>query len=81
MQAETYADGTVKQEIFTAESEEELESLLRKKHAIALKNGAVSITQHKCGRNDPCPCGSGRKFKCCCVRFNNRGKRTVTHAH
>jgi hypothetical protein len=21
----------------------------------------------KTGRNDPCPCGSGRKFKKCCV--------------
>ena len=22
----------------------------------------------KLGRNDPCPCGSGRKFKRCCLR-------------
>lgn len=21
---------------------------------------------HKTGRNDPCPCGSGKKFKNCC---------------
>ncbi|MEC9085421.1 MAG: SEC-C metal-binding domain-containing protein, partial [Pseudomonadota bacterium] len=21
----------------------------------------------KPGRNDPCPCGSGRKFKACCL--------------
>ncbi len=21
---------------------------------------------HKVGRNDPCPCGSGKKFKKCC---------------
>ena len=21
----------------------------------------------KCGRNDPCPCGSGRKYKACCL--------------
>jgi len=25
-----------------------------------LKNGKV-------GRNDPCPCGSGKKFKKCCI--------------
>jgi len=24
------------------------------------------MAQHKIGRNDPCPCGSGRKFKKCC---------------
>jgi preprotein translocase subunit SecA len=23
---------------------------------------------HKVGRNDPCPCGSGRKFKSCCLK-------------
>ena len=22
----------------------------------------------KVGRNDPCPCGSGRKYKHCCLR-------------
>lgn len=25
----------------------------------------------KVGRNDPCPCGSGRKYKACCNRINN----------
>lgn len=25
----------------------------------------------KIGRNDPCPCGSGKKFKNCCIRFAN----------
>lgn len=24
----------------------------------------------KLGRNDPCPCGSGKKYKNCCMRFN-----------
>jgi SEC-C motif-containing protein len=24
--------------------------------------------QPKTGRNDPCPCGSGKKFKKCCGR-------------
>ncbi len=23
----------------------------------------------KAGRNDPCPCGSGQKFKMCCARY------------
>lgn len=28
----------------------------------------VSIVNlHKVGRNDPCPCGSGKKFKKCCL--------------
>jgi preprotein translocase subunit SecA len=26
----------------------------------------VSRTEEKVGRNDPCPCGSGKKYKKCC---------------
>lgn len=25
------------------------------------------VTQQKAGRNDPCPCGSGKKYKKCCL--------------
>lgn len=28
------------------------------------------VAQHKVGRNDPCPCGSGRKYKQCCGKKN-----------
>ena len=24
----------------------------------------------KVGRNDPCPCGSGKKYKKCCLNMN-----------
>src|SRR6266851_4922200 len=27
-----------------------------------------AVTQTKIGRNDPCGCGSGRKFKKCCLK-------------
>ncbi len=27
---------------------------------------AVQRTEPKVGRNDPCPCGSGKKYKKCC---------------
>ena len=34
-----------------------------------VRNGpAPAKTAPKAGRNDPCPCGSGRKFKVCCGR-------------
>jgi SWIM/SEC-C metal-binding protein len=29
-------------------------------------NPPVPIQSQKIGRNDPCPCGSGKKFKKCC---------------
>jgi preprotein translocase subunit SecA len=32
----------------------------RRKEAVAVGN--------KVGRNDPCPCGSGKKYKKCCGR-------------
>ena len=31
------------------------------------KSGTI-IKPHKIGRNDPCPCGSGKKYKHCCGR-------------
>jgi len=31
----------------------------------------VIKTEPKIGRNDPCPCGSGKKYKKCCMLKNN----------
>lgn len=31
-----------------------------------LLNPPQAIRSEKIGRNDPCPCGSGRKYKKCC---------------
>jgi preprotein translocase subunit SecA len=30
------------------------------------KSSPGSVGKNKVGRNDPCPCGSGKKFKKCC---------------
>lgn len=45
-------------EIFDAETK-------RKLYLEQKKSGTV-ITEKKVGRNDPCPCGSGKKYKKCC---------------
>ncbi len=37
---------------------------LRKRNLLENKN---TTSQTKVGRNDPCPCGSGKKFKKCCA--------------
>lgn len=29
-------------------------------------------TEPKIGRNEPCPCGSGKKYKKCCALANER---------
>ena len=38
----------------------------RKALYLEQKNSGTIIKHKKVGRNDPCPCGSGRKFKQCC---------------
>ena len=32
------------------------------------RDGKLLATGDKVGRNDPCPCGSGKKYKNCCGR-------------
>ena len=34
----------------------------------SVKKGPVRRESAKIGRNDPCPCGSGKKYKMCCGR-------------
>jgi Protein of unknown function (DUF1186)/SEC-C motif len=35
---------------------------------ISIRRGTVILdAEGKCGRNDPCPCGSGSKYKKCCI--------------
>ncbi|RAZ95039.1 hypothetical protein DK853_32050, partial [Klebsiella oxytoca] len=29
-------------------------------------DGTYTRSQRKIGRNEPCPCGSGKKYKNCC---------------
>ena len=58
---------------------EQKERILNARHAQAQNQSAVSSrsesenqqvrrTSPKIGRNDPCPCGSGKKYKNCCGR-------------
>ena len=45
--------------IFTQEEQKELYNEQKRSHTV-VRN------ETKVGRNDPCPCGSGKKFKKCC---------------
>ena len=38
-------------------------------HEETIKGIPMRHEDHKPGRNDPCPCGSGRKYKSCCGRM------------
>ncbi len=46
-------------EIFPKEKQEELYKLQKASHTVRREG-------KKIGRNDPCPCGSGKKYKNCC---------------
>lgn len=52
--------------IFTEEKRKEL-------YKEQKKSGTI-VKPHKIGRNDPCPCGSGKKYKFCCM---NKAKSPV----
>ncbi len=42
----------------------------------------VATAKSHVGRNDPCPCGSGKKFKKCCMRerADNLANERASHA-
>ena len=44
------------------------EETLKKLYLEQKKSGTVVNAEKKVGRNDPCPCGSGKKYKKCCGR-------------
>ena len=70
MQSTTMTDGSVFQEWFTNSEGE----IARRAARAALDENVRSVTFTKCGRNDPCPCGSGKKFKKCCIWKVDRWK-------
>jgi preprotein translocase subunit SecA len=51
---------------FQRKKQRELDMARAAGGAAAASNGnAPRVTGDKVGRNDPCPCGSGKKFKKC----------------
>lgn len=46
---------------------EEKSDFLREGERWYYVNGNTSEGQLKPGRNEPCPCGSGKKYKACCL--------------
>ncbi len=75
MQSEQYSDGSKLVEVFSCKDDKEFKKLQKKKFATAIEGGAVAVTQKQMGRNDKCLCGSGLKFKKCCLKYNNKGVR------
>jgi len=34
----------------------------------SMRSGTIQSSEPKVKRNDPCPCGSGKKYKVCCMK-------------
>jgi uncharacterized protein YchJ len=56
----------LEEERLKRELREAKEESLRRQ--LAEKQSQQESTSKKIGRNDPCPCGSGKKFKKCCIK-------------
>lgn len=54
-------------ELFQAATEKELETKMDVRRNYHEGRGATFIKRVRIGRNDPCPCNSGKKFKHCCM--------------
>jgi len=72
---------TIHQQADSQLSGEPVPSGVRSQQAAAIANSQRSLDKKrepvrnlakKVGRNDPCPCGSGKKFKACCMRKQSR---------
>lgn len=58
-------EGRLRREFFEGDNEDELNKQMDARLE-QLPNERL-VRRVKVGRNDPCPCGSGRKFKKCCI--------------
>lgn len=55
-------------EFFTAPTKREVfDKMDSRKAELARSIGATAFRRRAVGRNTPCPCGSGTKFKRCCI--------------
>lgn len=61
-------------------SGEKSDASVPKASPAVLEGGAAARDRLKSGRNDPCPCGSGRKYKKCCLRGDEELVQQMTAA-
>ena len=57
-----------KNEFFTAATKKDVYKKMDDRLSQLEKKNHVLLRRKKIGRNDPCPCGSGKKFKKCCLQ-------------
>ena len=55
------------QEFFKGSTKKEITMKMDYRLAELERKGHILVRRIKIGRNEPCPCGSGKKFKKCCI--------------
>jgi len=69
--SELGVDGVADEDAWLAEQRRDLAQTLLAVHAALATDREAAVTpvrREKIARNEPCPCGSGRKYKKCCYR-------------
>lgn len=67
MQEVQYSDGRIEREFFMGRRERDLHDAMDARLKEQQAEGATLVKRTRIGRNASCPCGSGRKFKKCCI--------------
>jgi uncharacterized protein YecA (UPF0149 family) len=53
--------------VYTGTRDRDIHEAMDQDLAVLKAHGAENVRRTRIGRNTPCPCGSGRKFKKCCI--------------
>lgn len=67
MQEVRFPDGRLEREFFTGRRDRDIHEAMDARLSQLQGEGAELSRRTKIGRNATCPCGSGRKFKKCCI--------------
>lgn len=68
MQEIMQRDGTFIRKFFEARDESELKKQMAEEYKKAMVDDVEEIRQRVLNPDEPCPCGSGRKTKNCCIK-------------
>lgn len=62
--------------VYTGTHDRDIHDAMDRDLAVLQAHGADNVRRTRIGRNSPCHCGSGRKFKKCCITAAERvGRR------
>ncbi len=79
MQEVMQRDGTFIRKFFEAPDEATLKEDMKREYEKEMQNDIESIRQSILDPDQPCPCGSGRKTKNCCIKRLRRKLATQEH--